>query len=118
MTSTPRQSSRSRLAQGWQTAASLLAIKFDANFKLELQCGQGIVAAGRVLHFGAPLGMLVFDRYEDVKGRVAEIQAAGYGFSVMDAPRVGEAFELDAYIQVLRDWEWCGLQDDRPAWLG
>jgi len=105
------------LVRGWLEAARLLGLEVEAPCPVTLPSGATVVAEVLVRHFGASRGMLVVRRYDDVRRRNSELQASGFGFSVMSDPGPTEAFEIQDYVDVLRDWGWSGPPSDVPAWM-
>lgn len=107
----------SPLARGWLQAASILGLDVDAPSSVTLPSGDSVTADVLVRDFGAPAGMLIVRRYDEIRLRTSEVLSAGFGFSVMDDPRPTEAFDIETYVEVLRDWGWSGAPGGEPAWL-
>jgi len=61
--------------------------------------------------------MLVVDDFDKVRQIEGELDDAGYGYSVMDEPKVDAPGVVEGYIEVLRDWGWAGPEQDEPKWL-
>lgn len=105
------------LEAGWLRAASLLGIEVLVPYAVALPAAGPVFAAALVNSFGAERGMLILTDYAQVRGHLAKLERAGFGFSVLSVPRQPPPFSLDAYIDVLRDWGWAGSAKDRPHWL-
>lgn len=110
-------SKSSTLASAWVKAASHLRLDIVAPFSVTLPSGRRLEAAVLVKHFGAPNGMLIVRHYDEVKRELGAIEAAGFGFSVLEDPDPEEAFVVDTYAEILRDWGWTGELDQKPTWL-
>ena len=52
--------------------------------------------------------MLVLSNFESIQEHVDLIEAAGYGFSDLDEPEPSDAFDLEEFRDVFRDWGWSG----------
>lgn len=107
----------SPLVRDWLKAASVLGLKVEAPCMVALPSGATVVADVLVHQFGASKGTLILRRYDDIRQQISELQAVGFGFSVMSDPRQNEAFEVQQYVDVLRDWGWSGAPDEEPLWM-
>ena len=58
--------------------------------------------------------MLVITDYSKVAAASAEIIEAGYGYSTLS--ETYEKYQSEEFIEMLRDWGWCGPEEDRPVW--
>jgi hypothetical protein len=61
--------------------------------------------------------MLIVTDYSQVRSDLAALEAAGYGFSVLEEPEPADPFDVEEYAEMLRDWGWAGRQEDQPSWL-
>lgn len=109
--------SESPLLSEWLHVATDLGIEVDGPVTVSLPSGASIHALVLVRHFGGAEGMLVLRDYELVKNLIDEIVQAGYGFSIMGEPAVGEEYSREVYIEVLADWGWYGPDSEQPVWL-
>lgn len=112
-----KDETRSPLVRGWLEAARLLSLEVEAPCSVALPLDATVEAEVLVRHVGASRGMVIVRRYDDVRGRTRDLQAAGYGFSVMSDPRLSEGFDLQSYVDVLRDWGWSGDPARTPVWM-
>ena len=100
-----------------ELACKLLHLRVETEFILELTNSPPIQTVAKIEHLGAPNGMLVLSNFESIQGHVDLIEAAGYGFSVLDEPEPSDAFDLELYRDVFRDWGWSGPPELIPDWL-
>ena len=89
-------------------ACDLLGLDADINFKVVVGNGRTLHAIVRIRSIGAENGMLIFGSFDEVSPYVDELLRAGYGFTVLSEPYVGEQFDLDSYRNLFRDWGWSG----------
>jgi len=61
--------------------------------------------------------MLIVTDYSHVRGELAALEAAGYGFSVLEEPDPTDSFEVEEYAEMLRDWGWAGMHGEQPSWF-
>src|SRR4051794_37245916 len=106
----------SRLVQAWSRAAELLGLDIEAPYSAVLQSGKTIEAAVLVRRFGAENGMLILTEDAQVLDQITNLHQSGFGFSVLSEPRPAEAFDLEVFVEVLRDWGWAGTADEKPSW--
>lgn len=93
------------------------ALGLDVSGPVEIRIGAAVVRVPVLVRgFGAPNGMLVTDRFDDVRHFTGELVRAGFGYSVMSAG--GPEYDREATIEVLSDWGWAGDPDRAPEWLG
>ncbi len=111
-----------KLVRMWQLASADLGIQISAPFLLTLPSGNRIEGALRVNHFGAEKGTLIFGKYSEVSSFAEEIVQEGYGYSILDEPADENRYSDDKYpkevfIEMLREWEWTGIEIQKPIWL-
>jgi hypothetical protein len=107
----------SALASEWAKAAELLHIEIVAPFSVTLPSGSIIGAKVLVKGFGPPNGMLLVTDYASVRDELEALEAAGFGFSVLEEPAESSPFVLDEFIELLQDWGWAGNNRDKPQWM-
>ncbi len=99
------------LVRAWRTAASDLGIKVTAPITLRDAKRNKIDYAALVHDFGSRKGMAIL--FHDDRKAMEAADAAGYGFSCMDAYQI---YARDSFINALIDWEWTGTLEDAPKW--
>lgn len=97
-------------------AAEALTFEIVVPYSVELSPGVQIDATALVKGFGARMGMLIVTDFSQVRSQLAALDAAGFGFSVLDAPASTDPFNIEEYAEMLRDWGWAGDEEDRPSW--
>jgi len=100
-----------------ERAAEALGLKVERDYEVQLPGQEGIRATARVLHLGGPMGMLVFERYDDAKRLADRLVEAGFGYTILDEPRADEVFDLESYAEMAADWGWSGPSDLKPTWF-
>lgn len=106
-----------RLAQEIWRACGDLGLRVDLGFRLKLTGKREIEAVARIVDVGAPNGMIVFLSYDAVQSVKDKLLEAGYGFSVMDEPDAREAYDIESYKVLFRDWGWTGELGKKPDWM-
>ena len=91
-----------------------MEIAIQAPFTLMGRDGARFEFACLLPQFGGEHGILLGTNYDDVAANAAT--AAGFGFSYMSAGESGEPFEIDTYVECLRDWGWSS-NGSPPGWL-
>jgi len=100
-----------------ERAAEELGLTIERDYEVQLPEQAVLRATARVLHLGGPMGMLVFERYDDVKPLADRLVEAGFGYTILDEPRADEPFNLESYMEMTTDWGWSGPIDSKPTWL-
>lgn len=102
-----------QLARYWKEAGRRFGFRVISPYTLSLNNVSAPVAA-LLPEFGAPEGMLLVSNYLQLQPYLQDIEAAGYGFSVLNA----DDSEPDraSVDQVLADWGWSG-RGPEPFWL-
>lgn len=98
------------LGQSWLEASADLGVRVTAPFELRTEAGESYAYEAIVHDFGSVRGMLLMEKWDETKVRVAEEH--GYGYSCMDAG----PYDRDSTIEVLRDWGWSS-SGVAPSWL-
>lgn len=106
-----------RMIEWLERAADALGLTVERGYEVRLPEQGMLRATARVLHLGGPMGMLVFERYDDVKQVADRLVEAGFGYTILDEPRADEAFDLQSYLEMATDWGWSGPSDSKPAWF-
>ncbi len=106
-----------RLQTDLQRAARELGLRVVAPYDFDLRPRLQIHAAALLPELGAPKGMIIFDRHEDLAGMSAELLEAGFGYSVLSDPAPSESYDLNSFIEMFSDWCWAGIDDTRPDWM-
>lgn len=107
-----------RLQADLQRAARELGLRIVTPYVLDLRPGVRIHAAALLTQLGAPQGMVIVERFEELAGLGDELTEAGFGYSVLCAPPPSEAFDLNSFIELFSDWGWGAADEARPDWLG
>jgi len=99
----------------WKRLASSLNIAVVAPFAFESE-GRRVEFTALLPQFGAPNGMVVDADWSLIEPRVNALLAAGYGFSCVSLGNEAHDDDLEASVEMLRDWGW-NSHDAKPAWL-
>jgi hypothetical protein len=105
------------LEEKWRAAETDLSLSVAIPYDLVLPSGFHVHARVLVRCFGANVGMLIVSSFANVSAALTELVEQGYGFCVMDDPRMDEEYDRQTVIDVLSDWGWSGAEEERPAWL-
>ena len=100
----------SHLGQSWLEAGVDLGLRVVSPFVLTTELGESISYDAVVCDFGSERGMLLMEKWDEAKARIATEN--GYGYSCMSAGQ----YQRSGTIEVLRDWGWSGAGAP-PAWL-
>ena len=106
-----------RLQSALQHASEDLGLKVVIPFILNLRQGVQINAQALLPQLGAPKGMIVVSRYDDLHGMANELVNDGYGYSVLDDPSPTDDYDLDSYIEMFSDWGWGAINESKPDWM-
>lgn len=105
------------LAQQLQAACDVFELRIDLDHVVRMGTGDNLRAIARIRDLGAENGMLIFTDFEPIRAHVDRLVDAGYGFSVLSEPSRDDPDDLDACLDMFRDWGWSGPADRRPDWL-
>jgi len=111
-------STPSALAREWLEAAAQLGLQVVAPYTLELPGGVQVEVDLLLKSFGGSDGMLLVTDDARLEPHLSAIDWERFGFTTVPEPAPGEALDIEAVIEVLREWGWSGALADRPAWLG
>ncbi len=103
------------LAQHLSRACDAIGLQIDLDYAARLKDGKEIQSIARIRNLGAEKGMLVFLDFDAVRDYVDQLDEAGYGFSVLSEHRSENDFDLEATLDMFRDWGWSGPANDTPA---
>lgn len=106
-----------RLQEELTRACTQLGLRVELDFVLHMPTGVTLTAAARLPELGAPNGMIVVPRFEDIGNAAESLVASGYGYSVLSEPYPGEPFDLESYIEMFSDWGWARGTDEKPGWM-
>ena len=98
-------------------ACTELGLRLALDFVASLPSGRRVLALARIAELGGTNGMLIVTRYDDVRPVLDEIDAAGFGFSVLSEPTRDEGYDLQPFIEMFSEWSWTGSEDARPSWM-
>ena len=104
-------------AEWLRRACAELGLDIEVGYRLTLPNGPELTAIARIRDLGASNGILIFERYEDIRGLGQQLVDAGYGFSVLDEPMDHEEFDLQGTKDVFIDWGWGGEPSQKPSWM-
>lgn len=94
-----------------------LELNIEKNFSIKLNNGHILKAIARIPNIGARNGMLLFSSYDEIESYLLEIEKLGYGYSILEAPRISEAYDLTSFMEMYRDWGWSGNLENMPYWF-
>ena len=97
-----------RLQEWLRRAGMETGISVIAPFKLSLPSGKEICAPALISHIGGREGMLIVVSFSDISDYVGEITSPGYGYSTLSEPAPNEAFDIEVFKDMFRDWGWKG----------
>jgi hypothetical protein len=95
-----------RLEERLIRACEAFGIKIDLGFRLQCPDGHEVKSIARIRDLGAPNGMLVISSFDEVKKHQECVEAAGFGYSVLDEPGDKSTFDLQVYKEIFCDWGW------------
>jgi hypothetical protein len=100
-----------------QRACQELGLTIVLPFLLTAREGIQISAQALLPQLGAPRGVIVVNRHDDLCGIALELQRIGYGYSVLDEPLPSEDFDLESYVEMFSDWGWGNVNERKPDWM-
>ncbi|MEM7160558.1 MAG: hypothetical protein AAF799_47415 [Myxococcota bacterium] len=106
-----------RVPAHWRRASRDLGFTVVADHPVTLGDGQSLTANLYLPQFGAPRGMLVVYRFDDIEDHVTRLGDDGFGFSTLEPPSDDEPYDRESFEDMLRDWGWSADPATRPAWL-
>jgi hypothetical protein len=102
----------------WHQAARDLGIEIETPFRFDLPDGTQFEFDVLVKGFGWPNGTVTADDYAtQIEPYESVLKQLGYGWTVYLQPGPSEIYDRDNYVEMLREWGWCGPTEKRPAWL-
>ena len=102
------------LAQRLSKVCELIGLDIDIDYIVHLGDGMNLQSIARIRNLGAENGMLIFLDFEVIRAHLDRIEDAGYGFSVLSDFENDEPDELEATLDMLRDWGWSGPASKMP----
>ena len=96
-------------------AAVDLGLRVETDRALTLANGKRMVAEAYFPDLGTPHGMLVF-ALDHPTPVVEEVIGRG-GASFVATPRAEDAYDVDDFVAMFRDWGWAGDELRRPEWM-
>lgn len=103
--------------ENWLVQACLASkLQVDLRFLAAIGDCKTIQSVARIRGLGAANGMLILRHYDEVRFYLNDVRQSGYGFSVLDEPRDDEAFDLQSFQEMFRDWGWSGA-DEKGLYL-
>lgn len=105
--------------QEWlERAARKLGVKVLVGYIVKMPGGRNVTSQALFPNFGGEAGMLVFDSGDAIDGDIRrELITRGYSSSTFSAPLPNEAFDLNDYIDMFKDWGWVGGDHGKPTWM-
>ena len=97
-----------RLQEWLKTAGAAAGIKVTAPYFVDVGSGERIVTEALVVGLGGDRGMLVVTSFDAIRPYTAELLRAGYGCTTLSEPGPNERLDLDAFMDMFRDWGWRG----------
>ena len=104
-------------AEALSRACSVLGLTFEAGYTVQIDEDVVVEAMARIRELGDDNGMLILAHYDEVEPFTQRLADLGYGFAVLGEPRDADAFDLDGYKQMFRDWGWSGALGTKPSWM-
>jgi hypothetical protein len=98
-------------------ACAALGLKIALDWSVTFPSGRLLAATALIPEFGAPKGMIIIDSFDKVSGLLDELDAHGYGFSVLAEPSEHSKFDLDSTIEMFADWGWASAERLPPDWM-
>jgi hypothetical protein len=98
-------------------ACDLLKLDASIGHTVSLSNDVLIHVVAYIPFLGGIKGMLLVDNYDVLRPYISELIELGYGFSVVDEPRLNEEFEIESFIEMFTDWGWYGDLTKKPAWI-
>ena len=98
-------------------ACQELGLTILVPFLLTVRDGIQIKAQALLPQLGAAKGMIIVNRYDDLRGMAQDLQRIGYGYSVLDEPLPAEEFDLESYAELFSDWGWGNVNERKPDWM-
>jgi hypothetical protein len=83
-------------------------LQVDLGFLAAVGDTRTVRSVARIRGLGAVNGMLILRNYDEADSCLNDVKQAGYGFSVLDEPGDDEAFDLQSFQDMFRDWGWSG----------
>jgi hypothetical protein len=100
-----------------QRACQELGLNILVPFSLTMRDGIQINAQPLLPQLGAPNGIIIVKRFDELRGLASELNTIGYGYSVMSEPLISEQFDLNSHIELFSDWGWGNDNERTPDWM-
>lgn len=95
-----------RLQSDFAKVCGELGLRLEIPFNLKLPDGCEVTAQVLLPQLGAPRGMIIVTSFSELKGKKTELVNMGFGYSVLDEPRIDEEYNLDSYVEMFSEWGW------------
>lgn len=99
-----------RLQDWFVRVGTAHGFRVELDVAIPLASGRVVRAPVHLHGLGAPRGMLIATRWEDLQSSADELVAAGYGYSVMGEPAPGED-TMGSFQDLIDDW---GVTEGEP----
>jgi len=104
-------------AEALSSACATLGLTFEPSYIVQIDENVALKTLARIRELGDDNGMLILTRYDEVEPFTRRLADLGYGFAVLGEPKDTEAFDLDGYKRMFRDWGWTGALGSKPGWM-
>jgi hypothetical protein len=101
----------------FEEAAAKLNVRLVGPTRIQTRSGKAVVADACFPGFGSAKGTLVFPLTEHLLPEAEELMAEGYAVSLVDVPERHMPYSAKELSKMLRDWGWCGSEEEKPTWL-
>lgn len=98
-------------------ACSIVGLKIDLDYVAVVDDNVLVRSVARINGLGHINGILIFVRTTDFWALRDAVFDAGYAFSVLSEHREDTPFDLDASVEMFRDWGWSGPVGCTPPLL-
>jgi hypothetical protein len=98
-------------------ACSALGLTCETGYIVQIAPDVVVKSVARIRELGDDNGMLILARYDEVEPITQRLADLGYGFAVLGEPKDTDAFDLDGYKRMFRDWGWSGALGAKPSWM-
>jgi hypothetical protein len=98
-------------------ACAELGLRLESHYAVRISDGLVVETLARIPELGGASGMLILSQYAEIESYTQRIADLGYGFAVLGEPKDPDAFDLNGYKRMFRDWGWSGALGAKPNWM-
>lgn len=103
--------------ENWSESLSCLDLEITKVSSDELGIKSGFSFLPLLKDFGGSEGMILFPEGTRVLSYHTALSNLGYGYSVIESPSQNDDWSPDKLMEMLSDWGWTGVDEERPVWL-